>query len=285
MADTLNQLDKIAAIIDSCTLFRLSAEAKAIGELLGELRSSSSSVSEGEMPELPRAEWPAMSSDKHPYTADQMRDYGKACFSLGRAAAVRDYVNLSGAATKAAAPADAPTTVDDEKACFKWAESYYRNAEWFESTEMSVALNAWLHACAYARRASSVPAIPGTGRERAVAWALVSPKGGIKKVSITRQSVESRMARWLEEWPGNTPTIRPLVYGDADAAPSHPSEAKAGEPGPWQVLRMEDQPEPGRLLDVVLTNGVTEEGKSHSSIDWTQVADWRYSRAKAGEDA
>lgn len=82
-----------------------------------------------------------------------------------------------------------------------------------------------------ARRASSVPAIPGTGREneQAVAWALVSPKGGIKKVSITRQSVESRMARWLEEWPGNTPRIRPLVYGDADAAPSHPSEAKAGE--------------------------------------------------------
>lgn len=69
------------------------------------------------------------------------------------------------------------------------------------------------------------------------------------------------------------------------AAPSNPSGAKAGEPGPWQVLEMKDQPEPGRLLDVVLTNGVMEEGREHSAIDWTQVADWRYSRAKAGEDA
>lgn len=67
--------------------------------------------------------------------------------------------------------------------------------------------------------------------------------------------------------------------------PAHPLEAKAGEPGPWQVLEMKDQPEPGRLLDVVLKNGVVEEAREHSAIDWTQVADWRYSRAKAGEDA
>lgn len=48
-----------------------------------------------------------------------------------------------------------PTTVDDEKACVEWAERYYRNDDWFESTEMSVALNAWLHACAYARSTQS----------------------------------------------------------------------------------------------------------------------------------
>lgn len=55
--------------------------------------------------------------------------------------------------------------------------------------------------------------------QQALAWALVSPKGGIKKVAITRASVESRMRRWLEEWPDNTPVIRPLVFGDS--APSH----------------------------------------------------------------
>ena len=48
---------------------------------------------------------------------------------------------------------------------------------------------------------------------------------------------------------------------------------------PWQVLEMADQPDTDRLLDVVLTNGVMREGLSYSSIDWTQVADWRYSRA------
>lgn len=134
--------------------------------------------------------------------------------------------------TKAAAPDDAPTTrkngvvAEDAREEKGEAEAYLRGKYGayrghFAWRELEAAFNA-----GRSRRATSVPAIQGTP-EKAVAWALVSPKGGIKKVSITRASIESRMARWLEEWPDNTPTIRPLVYGDA--APSHPSEAKAGE--------------------------------------------------------
>jgi hypothetical protein len=40
---------------------------------------------------------------------------------------------------------------DDEKACVAWAERYYRNDEWFDSTELSVAIVAWHNACGYAR--------------------------------------------------------------------------------------------------------------------------------------
>jgi hypothetical protein len=60
------------------------------------------------------------------------------------------------------------------------------------------------------------------------------------------------------------------------AAPVDCSEQRA-EPEAWQVLEMSDQPDSDRLLDVVLTNGVMREGLSYAGIDWTQVADWRYS--------
>lgn len=54
-----------------------------------------------------------------------------------------------------------------------------------------------------------------------------------------------------------------------------------GEPGPWNVLGIEDMPDRDRKLDVVLTNGVTECDRAYSQIDWTQVADWRYSQAQS----
>jgi hypothetical protein len=45
---------KIEAIIDSCALFRLSAEAKTIGSLLNELRTTPASAQQGEeLPPLP----------------------------------------------------------------------------------------------------------------------------------------------------------------------------------------------------------------------------------------
>lgn len=49
----------------------------------------------------------------------------------------------------------------DERACIEWAERHYRNEEWFESAELSVALNAWHQACAYAREGlKAQPAAP-----------------------------------------------------------------------------------------------------------------------------
>lgn len=48
----------------------------------------------------------------------------------------------------------------DEQACIKWAERHYRNDEWFESIELSVALNAWHQACAYARAALKAQPAP-----------------------------------------------------------------------------------------------------------------------------
>jgi hypothetical protein len=44
---------------------------------------------------------------------------------------------------------------------------------------------------------------------------------------------------------------------------------------------MEDQPEAGRLLDVVLTSGVVRHHRRYDQIDWTQVADWRYAATPA----
>jgi hypothetical protein len=55
---------------------------------------------------------------------------------------------------------------------------------------------------------------------------------------------------------------------------------QVGEPGAWQVLSMADIPDPNRKLDVVLTNGVMECDRDYSRIDWTQVADWRYSHGQ-----
>lgn len=75
----------------------------------------------------------------------------------------------------------------------------------------------WRYRAQYERQRAAIQAAAPADAPTPVAWALVSPKGGIKKLAIQRQSVESRMARWLEEWPGNTPRIRPLVYGDVGA--------------------------------------------------------------------
>lgn len=50
-------------------------------------------------------------------------------------------------------------------------------------------------------------------------------------------------------------------------------------PGPWKVLSEGDKPDASRLLDVILTNGVCFIGRDYSKVDWTQVADWRYSAA------
>jgi len=64
-------------------------------------------------------------------------------------------------------------------------------------------------------------------------------------------------------------------FGDWLRDAHQPAQEQA-EPGAWHVLEMADQPDPDRLLDVVLTNGVTRESLRYTSIDWTQVADWRY---------
>ena len=53
--------------------------------------------------------------------------------------------------------------------------------------------------------------------------------------------------------------------------------APGAEPGPWQVLTDNTEINGARRLDVVLTNGVQEDRRWYNEIDWTQVADWRYS--------
>lgn len=60
-----------------------------------------------------------------------------------------------------------------------------------------------------------------------VAWAVTAPKGGIHKLSITRDSAERKAARWREEWPDNACRVRPLVFGDA--APMSASAQPKGE--------------------------------------------------------
>lgn len=61
-----------------------------------------------------------------------------------------------------------------------------------------------------------VPAPDSTGQEP-VAWAVTAERGGIHKLSITRESAERKHAKWLEEWPNNNSRVRPLVFGDVAA--------------------------------------------------------------------
>jgi len=69
-------------------------------------------------------------------------------------------------------------------------------------------------------------------RGEAVAWAVTAARGGIHKLSITKESAERKAARWQEEWPDNGCRVRPLVFGDvalisaraADALDSQPTE-------------------------------------------------------------
>ena len=194
------------------------------------VRRSSSSVSGGEMPELPPlpesqfcawvqhgkvvnafmhgvgdksrwdhdGHWAAKGYDRAPlFTAEQYREGQRQAYAHGRGTAVRDYVNLSDAATKAAAPADAPTfdsTVQKvhiaedareevpplpEPVGLSELEYAQRTPEaWdhdYRSTwqKLQVALANNRQWRAYAkqlreqltRRASSVPAIPGARRE------------------------------------------------------------------------------------------------------------------------
>lgn len=60
------------------------------------------------------------------------------------------------------------------------------------------------------RRASERDSTP-------VAYAVVSPKGGVHKLSVTRESADRKAAKWREEWPNNGCEVRPLVF--AAAAP------------------------------------------------------------------
>jgi hypothetical protein len=67
---------------------------------------------------------------------------------------------------------------------------------------------------AWNRRAAMQTAEP-------VAFAVTAQRGGIHKLSITRDSAERKAARWREEWPDNGCQVRPLIFGDApDRAPS-----------------------------------------------------------------
>lgn len=70
--------------------------------------------------------------------------------------------------------------------------------------------------CPSKRRTPAEPAPASTGREP-VAWAVTAERGGIHKLSITRESAERKHAKWLEEWPNNNSRVRPLVFGDVAA--------------------------------------------------------------------
>lgn len=61
--------------------------------------------------------------------------------------------------------------------------------------------------------------VPSPAPVAPVAWAVVSKKGGIHKLAVTRDSAERKASVWQEEWPNNGCTVRPLVFGDAAASP------------------------------------------------------------------
>lgn len=65
----------------------------------------------------------------------------------------------------------------------------------------------------------AAPVAP-SGAQEVAAWAVISKKGGIHKLAITRESAERKTARWQEEWPNNGCSVRPLVFGDVAPVPA-----------------------------------------------------------------
>lgn len=86
---------------------------------------------------------------------------------------------------------------------------------------------------------SAAPAAPvaDTG---AVAWAVTAQKGGIHKLSITRESAERKAERWREEWPDNGCRVRPLIFGDAAPASPAPTADSAEDARRYQFVRQAD---------------------------------------------
>jgi len=63
---------------------------------------------------------------------------------------------------------------------------------------------------------------------RPVAWAVVSKKGGIHKLAVTKESAERKAATWQQEWPDNGCEVRALVYaGQPPAQPALQADAGA----------------------------------------------------------
>lgn len=77
--------------------------------------------------------------------------------------------------------------------------------------------------CPIATQAATVTATA----EAPVAWAVVSKKGGIHKLAITRESAERKASAWKEEWPNNGCEVRPLVFGAAAIKAMAPVGAKS----------------------------------------------------------
>jgi hypothetical protein len=59
-----------------------------------------------------------------------------------------------------------------------------------------------------------------------VAYAVVSVKGGVHKLAITRESAERKATKWQEEWPNNGCRVRPLAFADELAAGALTEDAK-----------------------------------------------------------
>jgi hypothetical protein len=84
------------------------------------------------------------------------------------------------------------------------------------------------------------------------------------------QTVADLRAQLARQSQGNSPDI---PDGSASAQPAE----RAVVPDGWQKFTENSQINYGRLVDVVLTNGVYEYERRANQVDWTQVQDWRYS--------
>lgn len=273
MADTLNLEAERAAYLAAFPDVHFSGAWTARNEqdfavwIASAARRSTSSVSEVEMPELPKPKAPANEyfSDEPVYSADEVREIIAADRRARQGEPVKCVICGSDeprqgscgsddpralcnrAATKATAPADAKLAEQAEQTAILGSENQCRDllleiARWAPAEDareevlddeaksraviehlgpaaltggkMSVydAFGLGFDAgAAHARRASSVPAIPGTG------WKLVPITPTLEMVVAGDETLHGRGTCVLA-W-------RAMV----DVAPSHPLEAKAGE--------------------------------------------------------
>jgi hypothetical protein len=94
-----------------------------------------------------------------------------------------------------------------------------------------------------------------------VAYAVQSVvKGGIHKLATTKDSADSKAAKWSEEWPNNKVAVRPLIYGDT-VQPVPASEAMGAVQKPMtedEVYRCYENSHVEYAATVLVTNELTE---------------------------
>lgn len=190
------------------------------------------------------------------------------------------FVTALRAADRATLPAQASSAPDELRYATNlaraiWQKHYSADVpQWKVLPDLYGALSQIDNMVTGLTRASSAPAVATGG---AVAWAVVSKKGGIHKLSITRESAERKAAHWQKEWPDNGCTVRPLAFMDAaPTAEEATAKQAATVPNGWISVK-EILPWPSeRVLVTRFAGRVSNPSHpGYPDLPWVEVTRYR----------